>query len=97
MAGIGVIANGAVLVGNPPFWIDWILIPFALPVLTLVALAIDWRYEIALSFVAVAGTAAIGLIDLFHARAAGLGELAFAGVALLVTIAALAGRVPRPT
>ena len=62
--------------------------------LVLVALAADWRYEIALSFGAVAATAAIGLVDLFHARPMGYGELIFALVALLITIAAMAGLVP---
>jgi hypothetical protein len=96
MAGIGVIANAGFLIGNPPFWIDWIVVPFVLPVAALIAIAVDWRYELAASFVAVAGTAVIGLIDLFHARAVGLGELLFAFVALLITVAAMAGRVKPP-
>jgi hypothetical protein len=96
MAGIGIVANAGFLIGNPPFWIDWIVVPFVLPVVALIAIAVDWRYELAASFVAVAGTAVVGLIDLFHARAVGLGELLFAFVALLMTLAALAGRVKEP-
>jgi hypothetical protein len=98
MAGIGVVANAGFLIGNPPFWIDVIVVPFALPVAALIAIAVDWRYALLMSFIAVAGTAVIGLIDLRHARAVGLGELLFALVAFLVTVSALAGRVkPTPT
>ena len=64
--------------------------------LVLVAFAADWRYEIVLSFVAVAATAAIAVVDLFHARPMGYGELIFAFVGLLMTFAAMAGLVPRP-
>ena len=96
MAGIGVVANTGFLLGDPPFWTGngLAVLPFLAPVLVLVALAADWRYEIVLSFVAVAATTAIGLVDLFHAKPMGYGELIFALVALLVTIAAMAGLVP---
>jgi hypothetical protein len=96
MAGIGVVANTGFILGDPPFWTGngLAVVPFVLPALVLVALAGDWRYTIPLSFAAVASTVAIGVIDLFHARPMGLGELLFAAVALLVTLAALAGRVP---
>jgi len=98
MAGIGVVANTGFLLGDPPFWTGngLAVLPFLAPVLVLVALAADWRYEIALSFVAVGATAAIGLVDLVHARPMGYGELIFALVGLLVTIAAMAGLVPHP-
>ncbi len=97
MAGIGVVANTGFLLGDPPFWTGngLAVLPFVVPVLVLVALAADWRYEIALAFVAVAATAAIGVVDLFHAPPMGYGELIFALVGLLVTIAAMAGLVPR--
>jgi hypothetical protein len=96
MAGIGIVANTGFLLGDPPFWTGngLAVLPFLAPVLVLVALAADWRYEIALSFGAVAATAAIGLVDLAHARPMGYGELIFAVVGLLVTIAAMAGLVP---
>ena len=99
MAGIGVVANTGFLLGDPPFWTGngLAVLPFLAPVLVLVALAADWRYEIPLSFVAVAATAAIGIADLFHATPMGYGELIFAVVGLLVTLAALAGLVPRET
>jgi hypothetical protein len=98
MAGIGVVANTGFILGDPPFWTGngLAVLPFVLPALVLVALAGDWRYTIPLSFLAVASTAVIGLIDLFHARPMGLGELLFAVVALLITIAAMAGLVPHP-
>ncbi len=96
MAGIGVVANTGFILGDPPFWTGngLAVLPFVLPVLVLVALAGDWRYTIPLSFVAVAGTALIGFIDLFHARPMGYGELVFAFVGLLITVAAMAGLVP---
>jgi hypothetical protein len=96
MAGIGVVANTGFVLGDPPFWTGngLAVLPFVLPVLVLVALAGDWRYTIHLSFAAVAATAVIGLIDVFHARPMGLGELVFAFVGLLVTVAAMAGLVP---
>ncbi len=96
MAGIGVVANTGFLLGDPPFWTGngLAVLPFLAPVLVLIALAADWRYEIALSFAAVAATAAIGLVDLFHATPMGIGELLFALVALLVTVSAMAGLVP---
>jgi len=99
MAGIGVVANTGFLLGDPPFWTGngLAVLPFLAPVLVLVALAADWRYEIPLSFVAVAATAAIGIADLFHATPMGYGELIFAVVGLLVTLAAMAGLVPRET
>jgi hypothetical protein len=96
MAGIGVVANTGFILGDPPFWTGngLAVLPFVAPVLVLVALVADWRYEIQLSFVAVGATFVIALIDLFHARPMGYGELIFAFVALLVTIAAMAGLVP---
>ena len=98
MAGIGVVANTGFILGDPPFWTGngLAVLPFVLPVLVLVALASDWRYTIQLSFVAAAGTAVIGFIDLFHARPMGYGELVFAFVGLLITVAAMAGLVPHP-
>jgi hypothetical protein len=95
MAGIGTIANTAFQLGNPPFWLGWIVIPFALPVAVELALVVDWRWTLELSLVAVVATVVIALVDLGSARAAGLGELAFAVVGLLVTLAAYAGKVPR--
>jgi hypothetical protein len=99
MAGIGVVANTGFLLGDPPFWTGngLAVLPFLAPVLVLVALAADWRYEIALSFVAVAATAGIAVADLFHARPMGYGELIFAVVGLLMTFAAMAGLVPHPS
>jgi hypothetical protein len=99
MAGIGVVANTGFILGDAPFWTGngLAVLPFLLPALVLVALAGDWRYSIPLSFLAVASTAAIGLIDLFHSRPMGLGELLFAVVALLITFAAMAGLVPKPS
>ena len=96
MAGIGVVANTGFILGDPPFWTGngLAVLPFVAPVLVLVALVADWRYEIHLSFAAVAITFAIALIDLFHARPMGYGELIFAVVALLVTVASMAGLVP---
>lgn len=96
MAGIGVVANTGFILGDPPFWTGngLAVLPFLAPVVVLIALAADWRYEIVLSFAAVAVTAVIGLIDLAHATPMGIGELIFAFVALLVTVSALAGRVP---
>jgi len=98
VAGIGVVANTGFILGDPPFWTGngLAVLPFVLPALVLVALAGDWRYTIPLSFVAVGGTVAVGVVDLFHARPMGLGELLFALVALLVTVASTAGRVPHP-
>jgi hypothetical protein len=98
MAGIGIVANTGFLLGDPPFWTGngLAVLPFLAPVLVLVALAADWRYEIVLSFVAVGVTAGIGVIDLFHAKPMGYGELIFAFVGLLVTFAAMAGLVPHP-
>jgi hypothetical protein len=96
MAGIGIVANTGFLLGDPPFWTGngLAVLPFIAPVLVLVALAADWRYEILLSFAAVAATAGIAVVDLVHARPMGYGELIFAVVGLLVTIAAMAGLVP---
>jgi hypothetical protein len=98
IAGIGVVANTGFILGDPPFWTGngLAVLPFVLPALVLVALAGDWRYTIPLSFAAVASTAIIGVIDLFHAPPMGYGELLFAGVGLLVTLAAMAGLVPHP-
>ena len=98
MAGIGVVANTGFLLGDPPFWTGngLAILPFLAPVLVLIALAADWRYEVAVSFFAVATTAAIGVADLFGATPMGYGELIFAFVALLVTVSALAGLVPHP-
>jgi predicted anti-sigma-YlaC factor YlaD len=94
MAGFGVMANTGFLLGNPPFWIDVPVVPFVLPVAVLVALAVDWRWALALSFVAVVGSFTVAGVDVADAYSIGLGELAFAVVALLVTVAATAGRVP---
>jgi hypothetical protein len=98
MAGIGVVANTGFILGDPPFWTGngLAVLPFVLPVLVLIALAGDWRYTIPLSFAAVAGTALIGFVDLFHARPMGYGELVFAFVGLLITLSAMAGLVPHP-
>src|SRR6185503_11694492 len=61
MAGIGVVANTGFILGDPPFWTGngLAVLPFLAPVLVLIALAADWRYEIQVSFFAVAVTAAI--------------------------------------
>ena len=94
MAGIGMLANTGFLTGSPPFWLDWALIPFALPVAVLIALAVDWSHTIALSFVAVGGHGG----DRPHRPARRLGDgrrrAAVRAVALLVTVSAMAGRVP---
>jgi hypothetical protein len=96
MAGIGIVANTGFILGDPPFWTGngLAVLPFVVPVLVLVALAADWRYEIVLSFAAAGATALIGVIDLFGATPMGIGELLFAFVGVLITVSAMAGLVP---
>jgi hypothetical protein len=58
-----------------------------------VSALLDWRYTLRASWVAVASTFLVGVVDLFFAPAMGLITLVLALAGMLLTIAATSGRV----
>jgi hypothetical protein len=99
MAGVASFANSGFLVSASPFWLDvpvLPVLPFVVPVVAVFTLLRDWRYALVASLAGAVSLAAVGLVDIgFGSRPVGKGEIVLAIGALLLTVAGLAGRVPR--
>ena len=97
---LGALGQEAFLVDSGPFWLSFTLLPFALPVAALITILSDSRRVIQWSMLAVAGTGAIGAIDLAkHHRGTGMVEVALAASALVGVLACALNRavvLPRP-
>lgn len=94
MSAMGAIAQSAFLADTGPFWLEVKPLPFALPVLALLALVGNWRATMWVSLAATVGTAAIAVGDLVAGnRAVAVTEAVCAAGGLLVT---LAGALSRP-
>jgi hypothetical protein len=99
MAGVASFANSGFLVSASPFWLDipaLPILPFIAPVVAVFTLLRDWRYALLASLAGAASLAVVGAIDIgFGSRPVGKGEVVLAIGAMLLTVAGLAGRVPR--
>jgi hypothetical protein len=93
MSALGLVANTGDIIGTPPLWYPLRIVPFVLPVATLLALAYDWRHTLRLSFAAAVVLGVTALVDAFYAPAMAAAEAVLTVAALLVTWAAAAGRV----
>lgn len=96
MVGVGMVADVGVSLGNEPFWLSTYVLPFLVPVATLVALVRDWRHTLALSFASAGVLAVIAAVDLADSPGIAAAELVLAAVAALGTAAAAAARTRRP-
>jgi hypothetical protein len=96
---IGLMAVGGAgdVLGKRPWWLDgaWIVIPFVVPALALVAAYMNARSAIWVGLAGVASLAVTAIIDRSDSPgvAAATGLLALIG--LLVTVSSVAGRIPR--
>ena len=98
MSALGAIAQSAFLADTGPFWLSVKPLPFALPVLTLLALVGNWRATLWVSLVAAVGTVGVGIGDLVeHYRAVSVTEFVCGASALLLTLAAALSRPRRAT
>jgi hypothetical protein len=101
MAGVASFANSGFLVSASPFWLDvpaLPILPFIVPVVAVFTLLRDWRYALLVSLGGAVSLAIVGVIDIgFGSRPVGKGEVVLAIGAVLLTVAGLAGRVPRST
>jgi hypothetical protein len=99
MAGVASFPNSGFLVSASPFWLDvpfLPVLPFIVPVVAVFTLLRDWRYALLASLAGAISLAVVGVIDIgFGSRPVGVGEVALAIGAVLLTVAGLAGRVPR--
>lgn len=99
MAGVASFANSGFLVASSPFWIDWPLLsilPFVIPVAAVLALLRDWRHSLLASLAGALSLAVVAVIDIgAGSRPVGKGELALAAAGVLLTVAGMAGRIPR--
>ena len=96
---VGLMAVGGAgdVIGKVPWWLDGalVVIPFVLPVLTVLAAIGNWRSAVWLGLASVVSVAVTALIDIDDSPgvAAATGVLALIG--LLTTVSSFAGRVPR--
>lgn len=99
MAGVASFANSGFLVSASPFWLDVPLLPvlpFVVPVVAVFTLLRDWRFALLASLAGAVSLAVVGVIDIgFGSRPVGEGEVVLAIGGALLTVAGLAGRVPR--
>ena len=99
MAGVASFANSGFLVSASPFWLDvpaLPILPFITPVAAVFTLLRDWRYALLVSLAGAVSLAIVGVIDIgVGSRPVGKGEVVLAIAATLLTVAGLAGRVPR--
>jgi hypothetical protein len=91
---IGLVANTGWILGGSPWWLRFLVVPFVLPAVTIIAVLMDSPTSLRWSWASVVALAAIGLIDVFVAPAMGVAELVLSVVGALVTLAASSGRVP---
>jgi hypothetical protein len=101
MAGVASFANSGFLVSASPFWLSvpaLPVLPFIVPVGAVFALLRDWRYALLASLGGAVSLAVVGAIDIgAGSPPVGKGEVVLAIAAVLLTVAGLAGRVPRST
>jgi hypothetical protein len=101
MAGVASFANSGFLVSASPFWLGvpaLPVLPFVVPVGAVFALLRDWRHALLASLAGAVSVAAVGVVDItVGSRPVGKGEVVLAFGAVLLTLAGLAGRVPRST
>lgn len=96
---IGLMAVGGAgdVLGKRPWWLDgaWIVVPFVIPALALVAAYLNARPAIWVGVAGVASLAVTAIIDRSDSPgvAAATGVLALIG--LLVTVSSAAGRIPQ--
>ena len=96
---VGLMAVGGAgdVIGKVPWWLDGalVVVPFVLPVLTVLAAIANSRWAVWLGLLAVVSVAVTALIDVDDSPgvAAATGVLALIG--LLTTVSSFAGRVPR--
>ena len=94
MSTMGAIAQSAFLADTGPFWLGVKPLPFALPVLTLLALVGNWRTTLWVSLAAALATAGVAVGDLVgHHGAVAVTEFVCAAGALVLTAA---GALSRP-
>jgi hypothetical protein len=94
MGALGLLADTGEQLGAGPWWNRILVPPFVLPVVTLVALARDWRSTLLLSWAATAFLGASAIVDLARgAPAMALVEAVLTLAAALLTLAATSGRV----
>jgi hypothetical protein len=96
---VGLMAVGGAgdVIGKLPWWLDGalVVVPFVLPVLTVLAAIANSRWAVWLGLASVVSVAVTALIDIEDSPgvAAATGVLALIG--LLTTVSSFAGRVPR--
>jgi hypothetical protein len=93
LSAIGLVANAGDIIGSPPMWLGVPVLPFVLPLATLVLLVIDSRFSLVASAAAALALGVLALLDLDDAPAMALMHGVLAVAAALATIAARAGRV----
>ncbi len=96
---VGLMAVGGAgdVLGKRPWWLDgaWIVVPFVVPALALVAAYMNARAAIWVGLAGVVSVAVTAIIDRSDSPgvAAATGVLALIG--LLVTVSSVAGRIPQ--
>ena len=96
---IGLMAVGGAgdVLGKRPWWLDgaWVVVPFVVPALAVVAAYMNARSAIWVGMAGVVSLAVTAIIDRSDSPgvAAATGVLALIGV--LVTVSSVAGRIPR--
>ena len=98
MSTMGAIAQSAFLADTGPFWLGIKPLPFALPVLTLLALVGNWRTTLWVSLAAALATAGVAVGDLVgNYSAVAVTEFVCAASALVLTAAGALSRPRRTT
>ncbi len=96
LAGLGALAQAAFLVDADPWWLSFKPLPFALPVAVLLALVSDARWALPLSLGGALVLGVLAAVDAIDGNpAVALGGAVCAASALLLTVAAILGRVRR--
>jgi hypothetical protein len=95
---LGLVADTGEQLGTAPWWLPVLVPPFVLPVLTLIAVARDWRSTLLLSWLATAFLGLSALIDLARgAPAMALAQAVLTVAAAAFTLAATSGRTKAPS
>lgn len=98
MSTMGAIAQSAFLADTGPFWLGVKPLPFALPVLTLLALVGNWRTTLWVSLAAALATGGVAVGDLVgDYDAVAVTEFVCAASALVLTAAGALSRPRRAT
>jgi len=93
MGALGLLADTGEQLGTGPWWLKVLVPPFVLPVVTLIAIARDWRSTLVLSWIATGFLGLCAVIDLARgAPAMALVEGVLTLAAALLTLAATSGR-----